>query len=241
MDDDTTTKDDQYLTDVLSYSVDRLAKVRFSFLLLFRSFLLLRYRYRLHRSLSFSISTIDLQIQSGFGDVKASSEETRAFDFDDDDIDDENAFALERRIRILILKFWETTGTGTFAPGTVTLGKEAKRCGDKTVPSVYRRAFRVRRGPGSSGKSEGGFILGRGRVTGAEEIVQRLCEPSGKRGESESGESTAFKSRTRGHIGYFRDSANARAMREERRVRRGVGFRAVRGTVESEFTGRSGD
>ena len=29
MDDDTTTKDDQYLTDVLSYSVDRLAKVRF--------------------------------------------------------------------------------------------------------------------------------------------------------------------------------------------------------------------
>ena len=44
---------------------------------------------------------------------------------------------------------------------------------------------------------EGGFILGRGRVTGAEEIVQRLCEPSGKRGESESGESTAFKSRTR--------------------------------------------
>ena len=81
MDDDTTTKDDQYLTDVLSYSVDRLAKVRFSFLLLFRSFLLLRYRYRLHRSLSFSISTIDLQIQSGFGDVKASREETRAFVF----------------------------------------------------------------------------------------------------------------------------------------------------------------
>ena len=141
----------------------------------------------------------------------------------------------------LLLLFWETTGTGTFAPGTVPLGKEAKRCGDKTVPSVYRRAFRVRRGPGSSGKSEGGFILSRGRVTGAEEIVQRLCEPSGKRGESESGESTAFKSRTRGHIGYFRDSANARAMREERRVRRGVGFRAVRGTVESEFTGRSGD
>lgn len=35
MDDDTTTKDDQYLTDVLSYSVDRLAKVRFFFLLLF--------------------------------------------------------------------------------------------------------------------------------------------------------------------------------------------------------------
>jgi len=163
------------------------------------------------------------------------------FDFNDDDIDDENenAFALERRI--LILKFWETTGTGTFAPGTFTLGKEAKRCGDKTVPSVYRRAFRVRRGPRSSGKSEGGFILGRGRVTGAEEIVQRLCEPSGKRGESESGESTAFKSRARGHIGYFRDSANARAVREERRVRRGVGFRAVRGTVESEFTGRSGD
>jgi hypothetical protein len=54
MDDDTTTKDDQYLTDVLSYSVDRLAKVRFSFLLLFRSFLLLLLlRYR---SLSFSIS-----------------------------------------------------------------------------------------------------------------------------------------------------------------------------------------
>ena len=80
MDDDTTTKDDQYLTDVLSYSVDRLAKVRFSFLLLlFRSFLLLRYRYR-YRPLSFSISTIeDLQIQSGFGDVNASREETRAF------------------------------------------------------------------------------------------------------------------------------------------------------------------
>ena len=74
MDDDPTTKDDQYLTDVLSYSVDRLAKVLFSFLLLFRSFLLLRYRYRLHRSLSFSISTIDLQIQSGFGDVNASRE-----------------------------------------------------------------------------------------------------------------------------------------------------------------------
>ena len=194
---------------------------------------LLLLRYRLHRSLSFSIFTIDLHVQSGIGDVNASREETRAFlfshrsdeeeaharvpsislfDFDDDDIADENAFALERR-RILILKFWETTGTGTFAPGTVTLGKEAKRCGDKTVPSVYRRAFRVRRGPGSSGKSEGGFILGRGRVTGAEEIVQRLCEPSGKRGESESGESTAFKSRPRGHIGYFRDSANARAMR----------------------------
>ena len=81
------------------------------------------------------------------------------FDFNDDDIDDENenAFALERRI--LILKFWETTGTGTFAPGTFTLGKEAKRCGDKTVPSVYRRAFRVRRRPRSSGKSEGGFII----------------------------------------------------------------------------------
>ena len=47
MDDDTTTKDDQYLTDVLSYSVDRLAKVRFFFfLLLFRSFLLLLLRYR---------------------------------------------------------------------------------------------------------------------------------------------------------------------------------------------------
>jgi len=55
MDDDTTTKDDQYLTDVLSYSVDRLAKVRFFFLLLFRSFLLLLLRYR-YRSLSFSIS-----------------------------------------------------------------------------------------------------------------------------------------------------------------------------------------
>ena len=76
MDDDTTTKDDQYLTDVLSYSEDRLAKERFFYLLLFRSFLLLllRYRYRLHRSLSFSISTIDLQIQSGFGDVNASRE-----------------------------------------------------------------------------------------------------------------------------------------------------------------------
>lgn len=37
MDDDTTTKDDQYLTDVLSYSVDRLAKVRFSFLSFFFS------------------------------------------------------------------------------------------------------------------------------------------------------------------------------------------------------------
>lgn len=78
MDDDTTTKDDQYLTDVLSYSVDRLAKVRFSFLLLFRSFLLLL-RYRLHRSLSFSIFTIDLHVQSGIGDVNASREETRAF------------------------------------------------------------------------------------------------------------------------------------------------------------------
>lgn len=37
MDDDTTTKDDQYLTDVLSYSVDRLAKVRFLFLSFFFS------------------------------------------------------------------------------------------------------------------------------------------------------------------------------------------------------------
>jgi hypothetical protein len=80
MDDDTTTKDDQYLTDVLSYSVDRLAKVRFFFLLLFRSFLLLLLLLR-YRSLSFSISTIDLQIQSGFGDVKASREEARAFVF----------------------------------------------------------------------------------------------------------------------------------------------------------------
>ena len=35
MDDDTTTKDDQYLTDVLSYSVDRLAKVRFLFVFFF--------------------------------------------------------------------------------------------------------------------------------------------------------------------------------------------------------------
>ena len=78
MDDDTTTKDDQYLTDVLSYSVDRLAKVRFfvssSFPLVFTS----------SSSLSLSVSflfhfTIDLQIQSGFGDVKASREETRAF------------------------------------------------------------------------------------------------------------------------------------------------------------------
>jgi len=78
MDDDTTTKDDQYLTDVLSYSVDRLAKVRFfvssSFPFVFTS----------SSSLSLSVSflfhfTIDLQIQSGFGDVKASREETRAF------------------------------------------------------------------------------------------------------------------------------------------------------------------
>jgi len=77
MDDDTTTKDDQYLTDVLSYSVDRLAKVRFfvssSFPFVFTS-----------SSSSLSVSflfhfTIDLQIQSGFGDVKASREETRAF------------------------------------------------------------------------------------------------------------------------------------------------------------------
>ena len=37
MDDDTTTKDDQYLTDVLSYSVDRLSKVRFLFLSFFFS------------------------------------------------------------------------------------------------------------------------------------------------------------------------------------------------------------
>jgi hypothetical protein len=61
MDDTTATKDDQYLTDVLSYSVDRLAKVRFLFLssfLLFRSFLLPLLRSRLHhRSLSFSIFT----------------------------------------------------------------------------------------------------------------------------------------------------------------------------------------
>ena len=78
MDDDTTTKDDQYLTDVLSYSVDRLAKVRFfvssSFPFVFTS----------SSSLSLSVSflfhfTIDLQIQSGFGDVKASREEMRAF------------------------------------------------------------------------------------------------------------------------------------------------------------------
>jgi len=78
MDDDTTTKDDQYLTDVLSYSVDRLAKVRFfvssSFPFVFTS----------SSSLSLSVSflfhfTIDLQIQSGFGGVKASREETRAF------------------------------------------------------------------------------------------------------------------------------------------------------------------
>jgi hypothetical protein len=77
MDDDTTTKDDQYLTDVLSYSVDRLAKVRFfvssSFPFVFTS-----------SSSSLSVSflfhfTIDLQIQSGFGDVNASREETRAF------------------------------------------------------------------------------------------------------------------------------------------------------------------
>ena len=78
MDDDTTTKDDQYLTDVLSYSVDRLAKVHFfvssSFPFVFTS----------SSSLSLSVSflfhfTIDLQIQSGFGDVKASREEMRAF------------------------------------------------------------------------------------------------------------------------------------------------------------------
>ena len=37
MDDDTTTRDDQYLTDVLSYSVDRLSKVRFLFLSFFFS------------------------------------------------------------------------------------------------------------------------------------------------------------------------------------------------------------
>jgi hypothetical protein len=80
MDDDTTTKDDQYLTDVLSYSVDRLAKVRFFFLsssfpFVFTSSLSLSFT-----SVSFLFHfTIDLQIQSGFGDVKASREETRAF------------------------------------------------------------------------------------------------------------------------------------------------------------------
>jgi len=79
MDDDTTTKDDQYLTDVLSYSVDRLAKVRFfvssSFPFVFTSSSSLSFT-----SVSFLFHfTIDLQIQSGFGDVKASREETRAF------------------------------------------------------------------------------------------------------------------------------------------------------------------
>jgi len=79
MDDDTTTKDDQYLTDVLSYSVDRLAKVRFfvssSFPFVFTSSSSLSFT-----SVSFLfLFTIDLQIQSGFGDVKASREETRAF------------------------------------------------------------------------------------------------------------------------------------------------------------------
>jgi hypothetical protein len=79
MDDDTTTKDDQYLTDVLSYSVDRLAKVRFFFLSSSFPFV-----FTSSSSSSLSVSflfhfTIDLQIQSGFGDVKASREETRAF------------------------------------------------------------------------------------------------------------------------------------------------------------------
>ena len=79
MDDDTTTKDDQYLTDVLSYSVDRLAKVRFFFLS--SSF---QFVFTSSSSSSLSVSflfhfTIDLQIQSGFGDVNASREETRAF------------------------------------------------------------------------------------------------------------------------------------------------------------------
>jgi hypothetical protein len=79
MDDDTTTKDDQYLTDVLSYSVDRLAKVRFfvssSFPFVFTSSSSLSFT-----SVSFLFHfTIDLQIQSGFGDVNASREETRAF------------------------------------------------------------------------------------------------------------------------------------------------------------------
>ena len=78
MDDDTTTKDDQYLTDVLSYSVDRLAKVRFFFLS--SSF---QFVFTSSSSSSLSVSflfhfTIDLQIQSGFGDVNASREYERA-------------------------------------------------------------------------------------------------------------------------------------------------------------------
>lgn len=81
MDDDTTTKDDQYLTDVLSYSVDRLAKVRFFFLSSSFPFVFTSSSSSLSfTSVSFLFHfTIDLQIQSGFGDVKASREETRAF------------------------------------------------------------------------------------------------------------------------------------------------------------------
>jgi len=52
MDDDTTTKDDQYLTDVLSYSVDRLAKVRF----LFVSFFSFPFVFTSSSSLSLSFS-----------------------------------------------------------------------------------------------------------------------------------------------------------------------------------------
>jgi len=81
MDDDTTTKDDQYLTDVLSYSVDRLAKVRFFFLSSSFPFVFTSSSSSLSfTSVSFLFHfTIDLQIQSGFGGVKASREETRAF------------------------------------------------------------------------------------------------------------------------------------------------------------------
>jgi hypothetical protein len=78
MDDDTTTKDDQYLTDVLSYSVDRLAKVRFLFLLFF-SVRFYFFFVIVIVLVPFPFPQIDLQIQSGFGDVKASREETRAF------------------------------------------------------------------------------------------------------------------------------------------------------------------
>ena len=80
MDDDTTTKDDQYLTDVLSYSVDRLAKVRFFFLSSSFPFVFTSSSSLSFTSVSFLFHfTIDLQIQSGFGDVNASREETRAF------------------------------------------------------------------------------------------------------------------------------------------------------------------
>ena len=115
MDDDTTTKDDQYLTDVLSYSVDRLAKVRFfvssSFPFVFTSSLslsftsvsfLFHFHNRSPNSKRFwrckSIERGDARVRS----LANSDEEearTRALfisllDFDDDE--NENAFALER-------------------------------------------------------------------------------------------------------------------------------------------------